>query len=61
MALGIVGIVQLVRLLEQPWRGIVDAGVVVGLAYGTAALLIHFIAVLLGRPITVNPQTPDQP
>jgi hypothetical protein len=59
LLLGIVGIVQLVRLLEQPWRGIVDAGVVVGLAYGTAALVIHFAAVLLGRPITVTPQTPD--
>ncbi len=59
LLLGIVGIVQLVRLLDQPWRGIVDAGVVIGLAYGTAALLVHFVAVLLGRPITVHPQTPD--
>ena len=61
LLLGIVGIVQLVRLLDQPWRGIVDAGVVVGLAYGTGYLVVHFVAVLLGRPITVHPQTPDQP
>lgn len=58
LLLGILGIVQVVRLLEQPWRGIVDAGVVVGLAYGTGYLIVHFFAVLLGRPITVTPQIP---
>jgi hypothetical protein len=59
LLIGIVGIVQVVRLLEQPWRGIVDAGVVVGLAYGTAALVVVFVGVLLGRPLTVTPQVPD--
>lgn len=59
LLIGIIGIVQLVRLLDQPWRGIVDAGVVVGLAYGTAYLVVHFAAVLLGRPITVTPQVPE--
>ena len=58
LLIGIIGIVQLVRLLEQPWRGIIDAGVVVGLAYGTGYLVLHFVAVLLGRPITVTPQVP---
>ncbi len=58
LLIGIVAIVQVVRLLEQPWRGIVDAGVVVGLAYGTGYLVVHFVGVLLGRPITVTPQVP---
>lgn len=61
LLVGIVGIVQVVRLLEQPWRGIVDAGVVVGLGYGTAALVVMFVAVLLGGPIRVTPQVPSQP
>ena len=59
LLVGIIGIVQLVRLLDQPWRGIVDVGVVVGLAYGTVALVVHFAGVLLGRPVTVTPQVPE--
>jgi hypothetical protein len=59
LLVGIVLIVQLVRLLDQPWRGILDAGVVVGLAYGTAALLVAFTRVLAGAPIRVSPQVPD--
>ncbi len=37
---GIVGLVVGVRALGQPWRGIVDGGVVVGLGWGLAALLV---------------------
>lgn len=60
LVFGIYGIVQLVRLLEQPWRGILDAGVVVGLAYGTAVLVIAFGRVLAGAPITVSAQVPEE-
>lgn len=35
----IVCFVLLVRLLPQPWRGIVDAGVVTGLVLGIASIL----------------------
>ena len=35
---GIVLLVLGVRLLEQPWRGIIDLGVVLGLAWGLVAL-----------------------
>jgi hypothetical protein len=61
LVFGIYGIVQLVRMLEQPWRGILDAGVVVGLAYGTAALVVAFGRVLAGAPIKVSPQVPESP
>lgn len=37
---GVVALVAAVRRLDQPWRGIIDAGVVAGLAWGLAALLI---------------------
>lgn len=40
LTLGIVILVLLVRLLAQPWKGIVDAGVVVGLSWGLISLLI---------------------
>ena len=35
----ILGLVGLVHRLDQPWRGIVDAGVVAGLAWGVVATL----------------------
>jgi len=36
------------RFTPQPWRGIVDAGVVVGLAWGTTAIVIFWIQALTG-------------
>lgn len=35
----IVGFVLVARSLDQPWRGIIDAGVVVGLAWGVVSIL----------------------
>jgi hypothetical protein len=40
LTLMIIGLVQLVSLLDQPWKGIVDLGVVVGLAWGLISLSI---------------------
>ena len=37
--LGILVLIALVHRLEQPWRGILDAGVVVGLSWGAIATL----------------------
>lgn len=59
LVIGVTTLVTLVRGLAQPWRGIVDAGVVLGLTYGTVALMAAFVAVLRGRPITVSPQVPE--
>ncbi|MEM9195063.1 MAG: hypothetical protein AAGF12_38180 [Myxococcota bacterium] len=47
-------VVVLVRLLEQPWRGIVDAGVVVGLGWGSLSILYH-----LARAIKTRPAAPE--
>lgn len=52
---GIVLIVLLYRLLPQPWRGILDAGVVLGLAWGMAAIVWHLLVALLKGPRT-DPQ-----
>ena len=40
ITVGVVGIVILVRSMAQPWRGIIDAGVVVGLTWGLVSLLV---------------------
>lgn len=37
----IVGFVLIVHQLPQPWRGLVDAGVVVGLSWGVLSLLFY--------------------
>ncbi len=47
--MAIVTLVISVRQLAQPWRGIIDAGVVLGLALGVASLLYHFVRQLAGN------------
>ena len=50
-------LVVAVRRLPQPWRGIVDGGVVVGLAWGAVAILVFYVRGLRGEPSPV----PDLP
>jgi len=40
LVVAIVGFVLLVQLLDQPWRGMVDSGVVVGLSWGSLSILV---------------------
>ena len=47
LLIGIVALVLLIRSLDQPWRGIIDAGVVVGLGAGLASLLFLYARALL--------------
>lgn len=56
---GIVAIVLAVRQLSQPWRGIVDAGVVVGLSWGIIAIIATFVAVARGGEVTSSPELPS--
>jgi hypothetical protein len=58
---GIVALILLVRLLEQPWRGAVDAGVVVGLSWGTVATFVMMVQALRGTIPTVDPELPHAP
>ena len=44
----VVVIVQVVKRLPYPWRGIADAGVVAGLTYGSASILLLFLKALFG-------------
>lgn len=60
LALGIVAIVIVVRLLDQPWRGIIDAGVVVGLTWGVASIVYYVAAALAGRAMPVPPDLPSE-
>lgn len=51
--------IVVVRRLPQPWRGIIDAGVVAGLGLGTLSLLIGAGRRLLGHIPQGNPDLPN--
>lgn len=43
---GVILLVVLVQRLEQPWRGLVDAGVVIGLGWGFLSTLLYGLQAL---------------
>ena len=49
LVIGIVLLVVTIRQLAQPWRGIIDAGVVVGLALGLLSLSYLFVRAVLTK------------
>lgn len=51
----IIILVLLVGLLNQPWRGIVDSGVVVGLSYGVLSILYFVVRSIQGQNATSRP------
>lgn len=54
----VVVLVLLVQRLGQPWRGILDAGVVVGLSWGSIAVLAFAIRAMQTRRLDVSPEVP---
>ncbi|MFN3197260.1 MAG: hypothetical protein ACE366_02410 [Bradymonadia bacterium] len=55
----IVGVIAAVRQLDQPWRAIIDGGVVVGLAWGAIAVVVFYVRGLMGRPPLRDPELPE--
>lgn len=58
LTLGIIGLVQLVHQLAQPWRGIVDAGVVLGLVWGIVSLGFFTLQAFFSTDFHHSPETP---
>lgn len=60
LTLAVMGFVLIARQLPQPWRGILDAGVVTGLSLGILSIL-YFLVNSLREPnfISVSPEVPD--
>jgi hypothetical protein len=48
-----------VGYLAQPWRGIVDAGVLFGLGWGLLSVWYFSIKAFFGKGFDVDPETPD--
>ncbi len=59
LTLGIIVLILVVRLLPQPWRGILDAGVIVGLAWGFVALLIFAVQGLRSGDYDYSPEVSE--
>lgn len=59
VTLGIIALVIVVRLLPQPWRGMIDIGVVVGLGWGIVSLLFFIWPALFSRDFSCSPEVPD--
>ncbi|MBX2798975.1 MAG: hypothetical protein KTR31_14970 [Myxococcales bacterium] len=57
---GIVLLVVAVRFLPDPWRAIVDLGVVVGLGAGALSIVWHALQALNGNPPQIAADFPDQ-
>ena len=55
----IIGLIVLVRQLDQPWRGIIDAGVVLALGWGMVAMWLFTIQAICSENFDVAPETPD--
>jgi hypothetical protein len=56
---GIIVLVLLVRLIDQPWRGIIDTGVVVGMLWGLASLLTFSYLAFTQPSFDHSPELPD--
>jgi hypothetical protein len=60
MLVVIAGLVALLRITPQPWRGIVDGGVVVALTWGAIAMLVMAFRTLSGAPPTAKLNLPER-
>lgn len=57
----IVVLVLLVQQIEQPWRGIIDWGVVVGLTWGVLSLWIILLQTFSAGRYQYSPDIPNHP
>ncbi len=54
----IICLIVAVRMLAQPWRGIIDIGVVIGLSWGAATILWSYYRLVSGDADPVDPDIP---
>jgi hypothetical protein len=56
LSLGIVLLVVGVRHIAQPWRGIIDIGVIIGLLYGLVTIYYLTIRAVITKNYAVDPE-----
>lgn len=52
--------IMILRHVPQPWRGIVDGGVVLALLWGQLAIVVYFVRGLSGLPMPVSAELPER-
>jgi len=60
LTLGIIVLIILVSFVAQPWRGIIDAGVVVGLVWGIASLIMFSIQAFGAGEFPYSAEVPNK-
>lgn len=58
--LGLAALITFVRALPQPYRGIIDAGVVVGLGWGALSLVYSLYRYLSTGEVEMDPELPER-
>jgi len=56
---GIILLVVLVRAVPQPWRGIIDLGVVIGLTWGIVSIIIFTVKAFFSDTFDYSPDVPE--
>ena len=59
LVLALIVLVWIVRHCPQPWRGAIDAGVVIALSWGCVSLVYYFARGLRGRSPPVSADLPE--
>jgi hypothetical protein len=57
--IGIIIVVAVMRMLSQPWRGIIDVGVVVGLSWGSVSIVVLFLRALVAGRVPAHDSLPS--
>jgi hypothetical protein len=55
---GILGLILIFQQLDQPWRGILDVGVLVGLSWGLVSLVWFSFQAMVAESFQHSPETP---
>jgi len=58
---GIILLIVGVGRMAQPWRGIIDVGVLLGLGWGLVSVWYYTFKTFAGSGPSVSPETPDAP
>ena len=61
LTVAIAVMILVVRQFPQPWRGLIDVGVVFGLLWGLIAIFAFAIQIILRKEFSYSPETPDSP
>ncbi len=56
---GVILLIVGVSRMEQPWRGIIDVGVLLGLGWGLLSVWLYSFKSFFGKGSSVSPETPD--